>query len=171
MAATIVLTSSLLAPSAANESASCWRRTRSASSRARRSASACAAAAESARARSAAAAESALATGAIVCGVFLPQPAATTAAPKPITKSNDTGFIYSLPSGGGRGSLRKPWRPSRQPRAALLQQRTDTAGVKIDDPQLAVSRPVRRERQVTTVGRPGRILVTSYRGELPHRAG
>src|SRR6266581_4503435 len=108
MAATMLLTSSVLRPNAANESA--------------------------------------LATGATVAGVFLPQAPATRAAPMPITKSNDTGFIYCLPSGGGRGSLRKPWRPSRQPCAALLQQRADTAGVEIDDPQLAVSRPIRHER-------------------------
>src|SRR5258705_6769695 len=126
---------------------------------------------ESCLAFSAAAAESALAIGAIVSGVFLPQAPATTAAPMPITNSNDTGFIYSLPSGGGRGSLRKPWRPSRQPCAALLQQRTDTAGVEIDDPQLAVSRPVGHERQVTTIGRPGRILVAPDRRELPDGAG
>src|SRR6266446_6569470 len=94
------------------------------------------------RASAASAAESAL--GVTGCGAGLPpqDAAANTAAPKPSARSNDTDFILSLRSGGGRSSLRKPWRPGRQTRAALLQQWPDSAGVEIDDPQLAVARPV-----------------------------
>src|SRR6266704_2337064 len=116
----------------------------------------------SARARAAAAAESALGVGA--CGGGLPPHAAPaiTAAPKPNTRSNDTDFILSLRSGGGRSSLRKPWRPGRQTRPALLQQWPDSAGIQIDDPQLAVARPVGNKGEVTAVGRPGRILVAAH---------
>src|SRR2546422_1026648 len=160
IAARVVRTSSDERASAARESALRCCSTRSRSAAAWRSRSACAAASESARARAAAAAESAL--GVTGCGAGLPpqDAAANTAAPKPSARSNDTDFILSLRSGGGRSSLRKPWRPSRQTRPALLQQWPDSAGVEIDDPQLAVARPVGYKGEMTAVGSPGRILVT-----------
>src|SRR2546425_8921982 len=171
LAANVLRTSSDARPSPASESALRCAATRSASSRACRSRSACDAASASWRARSAAAAESALGVG--VCGAGLPpqDAAAITAAPKPSARSNDTDFILSLRSGGGRRSLRKPWRPSRQTRSALLQQWPDSAGVEIDDPQLAEARPVGNKGEMTAVGSPGRILVASHRGELSDRAG
>src|SRR3989454_3012409 len=170
IAANVLRTSSDPRASAATESAPGGRGWGPAPARACRSRSACAAAAESCRARSAAAAESALGTG--VCGGGLPpqDAPAMTAAPKPSARSNDTDFILSLRSGGGRRSLRKPWRPSRQTRSALLQQWPDSAGVEIDDPQLAVARPVGNKGEMTAVGSPGRILVAPHRGELPNCA-
>src|SRR5438093_13620837 len=106
--------------------------------------------------------------GVVFCGAGLPPQAAAaiTAAPKPSARSNDTDFILSLRSGGGRSSLRKPWRPGRQTRPALLQQWPDSAGVEIDDPQLAVTRPVGNTGEMTAVGSPGRILVVPHLGEL-----
>src|SRR2546425_516497 len=71
---------------------------------------------------------------------------------------------------GGSSSLRKPWRPCRQPRAALLQQRADTTGLQIDNPELPIPRAVRHEAEMTAVGRPGWILVPPDRGELPYGA-
>src|SRR5258708_12809005 len=107
---------------------------RSLSAAACRSASACAAAIESCLARSAAAAESAL--GVTGCGGGLPpQDAPTiTAAPKPSARRNDTDFILSLRSGGGRRGLRKPWRPRRQPRPPLPYQFPASAHVHIHRP-------------------------------------
>src|SRR5439155_569983 len=64
--------------------------------------------------------KSALGVGCAGGGLPPHDEAAVAAAARPITRSNDTDFILSLRSGGGRRSLRKPWRPSRQPRAALL---------------------------------------------------
>src|SRR5690242_20762909 len=166
IAASVFRTSAAALLRAAIESASRWRAMRSRSAAAWRSASACAAAIES-RIRWFSAAVST--TGPGFCGGgFLPQEAAaTTAAPKPSARSNDTDFILSLRSGGGRRGLRKPRRPSRQTRPALLQQWPDPAGVEIDDPQLAVARPVGNKGEMTAVGGPGRILVASHRGELP----
>src|SRR3989475_10529434 len=59
---------------------------------------------------------------------------------------------------------------SRQPRAALLQQRADAAGFYVDDPELPIPRTIRHERHMTTVGCPGWIFVSPDRGELSHRA-
>src|SRR5438105_5803253 len=170
IAAKVLRTSSDERARAARESARRWFATRSRSAAACRSASACAALIESCRARAAAAAVST--AGVVFCGAGLPphDAAAMTAAPKPSARSNVTDFILSLRSGGGRRSLRKPWRPSRQTRPALLQQWPDSAGVEIDDPQLAVARPVGYKGEMTPVGSPGRILVTPYRGELPDSA-
>src|SRR6058998_3666223 len=92
--------------------------------------------------------------GVVFCGGGLPphDEPVRTAAPKPSARSNVTDFILSLRSGGGRRGLRKPWRPSRQTRPALLQQWPDAAGVEIDDPQLAVARPVGNKGEMTAVG-------------------
>src|SRR5213076_2226492 len=106
--------------------------------------------------------------GAVCGGGFEEHAPAPMATPRPSARSNVTDFILSLRSGGGRRSLRKPWRPSRQTRPALLQQWPDSAGVEIDDPQLAVARPVGHKGEMTAVGSPGRILVAPHRGELPH---
>src|SRR5439155_22044708 len=164
--ANVLRTSSPARARAARESARRCAAMRSASACAWRARSASAAAMES-RTRWFSAAVST--AGVVFCGAGLPpqEAAANTAAPKPSARSNDSDFILSLRSGGGRSSLRKPWRPSRQTRPALLQQWPDSAGVQIDDPQLAVARPVGNKGEVTAVGRPGRILVAAHRGELP----
>src|SRR5882762_7400903 len=169
IAASVVRTSSPAFASAARESARRWFAMRSRSAAACRSASALAALIES-RTRWFSAAVST--AGVVFCGGGLPphDEPARTAAPKPSARSNVTDFILSLRSGGGRWGLRKPRRPSRQTRPALLQQWPDSAGVEIDDPQLAVTRPVGHKGEMTAVGSPRRILVAPHRGELSDRA-
>src|SRR5437879_8898045 len=162
IAANVLRTSAPEAARAAREAARRCAAMRSASACAWRARSASAAAMES-RTRWFSAAVST--AGVVFCGAGLPpqEAAANTAAPKPSARSNDTDFILSLRSGGGRSSLRKPWRPSRQTRAALLQQWPYSAGVEIDDPQLAVTRPVGNKGEMTAVGSPGQIGRASCR--------
>src|SRR6266576_6489212 len=168
IAARLLRTSSPARASAARESARRWFSMRPRSAAACRSASALAALIES-RIRAFSAAVSI--AGVVFCGAGLPpHEVATVATLTPSMRSNDTDFILSLRSGVGRWGLRKPWRPSRQTRPALLQQWPNSAGVEIDDPQLAVARPVGNKGEMTAVGRPSRILVAPHRGELPDRA-
>src|SRR6266545_3749740 len=168
IAANELRTSSPARARAARESARRWFSMRSRSAAACRSASALAALIES-RTRWFSAAVST--AGVVFCGAGLPpHELATVATLKPSIRSNDTDFILSLRSAVGRWGLRKPWRPSRQTRPALLQQWPNSAGVEIDDPQLAVARPVGNKGEMTAVGSPGRIVVAPHRGELPDRA-
>src|SRR5205085_5688650 len=129
IAVSVLRTSSDERERAASESASRCRRTRSASSWAARFA-----ASIESRIRWFCAAVSTAGAGGGGAGLPPQDAPATIAAPKPSARSNDTDFILSLRSGGGRRSLRKPWRPGRQTGPALLQQRPDSAGLEIDDP-------------------------------------
>src|SRR5207247_508220 len=77
--------------------------------------------------------------GAAGGGFGPPHAAAVTAPATMASASKDRCFISRASlqgSGVRRGGLRKSGRPSRQPRAALLQERPDAAGIQINDPQL-----------------------------------
>src|SRR5205814_294264 len=148
IAASVLRTSSDERERAASESARRWFATRSASAWAARFA-----ASTESRIRWFSAAVSTAGAGGGGAGLPPQDAPATMAAPKPSARSNDTDFILSLRSGGGRG-LRKPWRPRRQTCPALLQQRPYPACLEIDDPQLTVTRQPPSRLCVRPVGLP-----------------